>query len=452
MGRQTYVPSLRPVLGVALGLLAMLLPTCAKACDLIESQKAARFETFLASTSPLQRVEGYKLSPEEYARAVAYSREGYWLYFVTTAYTLLVLGSLLRFRIGPRIRDWAERVSRRRWLQLLLFGPTLLLIFSLLLLPTDVWDQWRSRRYGLSIQSWPSWFGDCAATQIAAIILGTVVIGLFYHTIRRSPRRWWLWLWAILVPLIVLFVLVQPVVIDPLFETFEPLSKSHPDLVDSIEVLLDRAGLVIPPQHIYLLKVGDKSTEVDASSEGFGPTKRIFVTDTIIASEPRAALLHTVGHEIGHFMFTLDWIVFAICVPLSLAVLYLIDRILGWSLARWGAKWRIRGSDDWASLPVLALIVSVIAVVLTPAANTLSRYREHEADRHGLDLAYGIVPNVGEAAAQAFQKDGAINLSDPVAPAFIEWWLFDHPPVNDRIIFCRTYQPGQKRSEHESGK
>lgn len=74
-------------------------------------------------------------------------------------------------------------------------------------------------------------------------------------------------------------------------------------------------------------------------------------------------------------------------------------------------------------------------------ANTLSRYREHEADRYGLELIHDSVHNGGEAAAQAYQKDGEINLSDPDPPAFIKWWLFDHPPVNERIVFCRTYDP-----------
>lgn len=193
--------------------------------------------------------------------------------------------------------------------------------------------------------------------------------------------------------------------------------------------------------------MSDKSTEVDASSEGFGPTKRIFVTDTIIASESRAALLHTLGHEIGHFMFTLDWIVFAFCIPLSLVLLYFINRLFVRTLRRWGARWNIRGPDDWASLPVLAVIVSLIAIVLTPAANTLSRYREHEADRHGLELVDGIVPNVREAGARAFQKDGEINLADPNPPTFIKWWLFDHPPVNDRIIFCLAYHPAAPRDK-----
>src|SRR5262249_28682458 len=136
---------------------------------------------------------------------------------------------------------------------------------------------------------------------------------------------------------------IQPVAIDPLFENYEPLSVSHPELVNSIEVLLNRAGISIPPQHIYLLKVSDKSTEVDASSEGFGPTKRIFVTDTIIASESRAALLNTLGHEIGHYMFTLDWIVFAMCLPLSLVLLNFINQLFAWTLKRWGKPWNIRG-------------------------------------------------------------------------------------------------------------
>jgi STE24 endopeptidase len=85
--------------------------------------------------------------------------------------------------------------------------------------------------------------------------------------------------------------------------------------------------------------------------------------------------------------------------------------------------------------------VALAAVALTPAVNTVSRYREHEADRYGLEVIHGIVANGGEAAAQAFQKEGAINLSDPDPPAFVKLWLFDHPPVNDRIIFCRSYDP-----------
>ena len=386
-------------------------------------------------------VQGYQVSPEKYTQAIAYRHHGYWLYFITTAYTLLFLWALVRWRVAPRLRSWAEKVSQRRWVQLLIYAPALLAIITVLLLPNDALDQWRMRRYGVSVQGWGSWLGEWTGAEVGTLVCGTLIIGLLYSLIRCSPRRWWFYVWLVAVPLLVLIAFVQPILIDPLFNNFEPLDASHPELVDSIEKLLDRVGLAIPREHIYLLKVSDKTTEVDAASEGFGPTKRIFITDTIIASEPGPAILHTLGHEIGHYMLSLDWIVFAICVPLSLGLLFVIDRLFVWALVRWGQAWSIRGPDDWASLPVLALIVALATVALTPAVNTLSRYREHEADRYGLEVIHGIVANGGEAAAQAFQKDGAINLSDPDPPALVKFWLLDHPPVNDRIIFCRTYDP-----------
>ncbi len=394
-----------------------------------------------------EAVQGYQLSPELYARAVAYRRGEYWLYFATTAYTLLLLWALLHWRLAPKLRDWAERVSPRPWLQLLLFAPALLLIFGALLLPADTLNHWQMHRYGVSVQSWAAWLGDWSAGEGATLVAGALAIGLLYYLIRRSPHRWWLFLWMIAIPLFVLIAFIQPVAIDPLFNDVEPLAATHPDLVDAIEKLLARAHLELPRNHILLLKLGGKSTEVNASSEGFGPTKRIFVSDTIIAAEPGAALLHTLGHEIGHFMLTLDWIAFGIFVPLSLAIMYGIHCALDWAIARWGRAWGIRGAGDWASLPLLAMIVSLVAIALTPAQNTLSRYREHEADRFGLEVVHGVVPDAGAAAARAFQKHGELNLSDPDPPEFIRWWLFDHPPVNERIIFCRTYDPWSKREK-----
>jgi STE24 endopeptidase len=330
---------------------------------------------------------------------------------------------------------------RRTWIQLLICVALLWLGFTVLLLPTDIFAQWNMRQYGVSVQGWASWFGDRAAGEAVTVVAGSLGVGLLYFVMRRSPRRWWFYLWAIVVPALVLLAFLEPIAIDPLFNTIEPLNRSNPELVDSIERLLARAGMAIPPKHLYRVRTSDTSVRIDAYSEGFGPTKSIFVLDTQIASEPGPAILHTLGHEIGHFKLACDWIAFAICLPLSLGLLYLIDRVFRAALLHWGQLWNIRGPTDWASFPVLALIMAVVTMVLTPVVNTVSRYREHEADRYGLELIHGMVPNAGEAAADAFQKDEEINLADPAPPRLVRWWLLDHPPVNDRIIFLRTYDP-----------
>lgn len=382
-----------------------------------------------------------QLSPEAYARAVAYSHGAYWIYFTTTAYTLLVLWGMIRWRVAPRLRDWVERKPLPRWLQFLLYASALLLIFTVFLLPADFWAQWHERKYGQSIESWASWFGGWTTAEITTLILGTLAVALLYFTMRRSPNRWWLWLWMIAVPLIVAVVFIQPVVLDPLFNNFEPLDRSHPELVDSIEAIVARAGLVLDREHIYLLKISDKSNGEDAFSDGFGPTKRIYASDTLISRESVPATLVLVAHEIGHHKMVLDWVEFALAVLLSLGLLFAINRLFVAAIARWGKQWNIRSPDDWASLPVLALMVSLIVIALTPAINGLSRYREHEADRCGLELVHGIVANAGETAALAFQKDAESDLSDPNPPDFVRWWYFDHPPVNERIAFFRSYDP-----------
>lgn len=430
-----------------LGVLLVLLPALARAriknsiSNSTAPPAASHMTSTLRPTPQAQEVLGYTLSPAQYARAVAYSRGEYWIYFLTTAYALLVLCAMIKWQLAPRLRDWAERNSRRAWVQFLLYAPTLLFVFAVLLLPTDVASQWHERKYGQHLQGWASWLGGWTIAEMVTLLLGTPIIALVYFAMRRSRHSWWLFLWMIAVPLIILVVFIQPVLIDPLLGTFEPLDRSHPELVDSIEAMVNRAGLYIPREHICLLKLADKSTGEDAYSEGFGPTKHIFISDTIIATEPSTTILSLVAHEIGHYRMVLDWIAFVIAVILSLGVLYLVDHLLVTLLARWGQRWRIRGPDDWASLPVLALILSLIAVSFTPAINALSRYREHEADRCGLELVHGVVPNAGEMAALAFQKDAESGLSDPAPPAFIRWWYFDHPPVNERIIFFRTYDP-----------
>ena len=391
--------------------------------------------------------QGFRLSPEKRAEALAYRHRTYWLYAATTAFTAVLLVLFLRLRIAPRLRNWAERVSPRRFIQLLLFAPPLILLFVVLLSPTDVYTQWLSLKYGLSVQGWGSWLWDWTQTQIIAALFGTLVVGILYAVLRRSPCRWWLYLWLATIPITFFAIFLSPLVIDPLFNDFEPLEKTQPALVATIDKLLAHAGLPIPHDHIFLMKASAKTNVLNAYVTGFGASKRLVLYDTIVAAERGPVILHTLGHEMGHYMLHHERLGFVVFIPVFLGLFYATYRAVLWLVARWGSALDIRSPDDWAALPLLFLIVFVLIFLLTPVFNGFSRWQEHEADRYGLEVIHGITLNPGEVASQAFQLEGETNLADPDPPEFVRLWFFDHPSTNDRIVFCRTYNPwspGQK--------
>lgn len=398
----------------------------------------------LSSPKEKKDVQSYKLSPEKYQKAIAYSRARYWEYFIGSAYFLLILLPLLRWRAAPRLRDWAERSSSRYWAQLLMFAAVFMLLLGALGLPTDLYGQWLSLRYDQSIQGWGSWFWDWTKGQLLALVLGTLFIGILYAVIRRSPRRWWLYFWLLALPILLIIFFLQPLVIDPLFNKFEPLESTHPELVESIEKVVSHAGLTIPRDRVFLMKASEKTKQVNAYVTGLGASKRVVIWDTIIAAEPGPMIMHTLGHEIGHYVLGHIWSGFAFFAALAFVLFYLAKRFFDWALARSGTAWDIRGPDDLASLPLWIMIVFLLFFLSAPIGNAFSRYQEHEADRYGLEVIHGIVANPGELAAQAFQVEGEIDLQDPDPPAFIQFWLYDHPAVNDRILFSRTYDPWAK--------
>ena len=400
-----------------------------------------------AASQPV--ITEYAPSPEQDAKAVAYSSENYRHYFVNACYALVVFLLVLRFRIAPKFRDWAERVSPRRFVQGIIYTPLLLLTVALLTLPSDLWDQSLSQSFGLSVQSWGSWSVDWITNQALMLVVSTILVWILYAVIRRSARRWWLYFWLASIPVLMVVFFLQPVVIDPLFYKFAPLQPSQPVLVAEIQKVMQHGGMNIPPERMFEMNASSKLTGVNAYVTGFGSSKRVVVWDTTIAKATIPETLFVFGHEMGHYALLHSPKEIGIDATLLLFLLYFGYRLARWLLGLWGESWGVRGLDDWASLPALLIIISVLGFVATPAFNAVSRYYEQEADRYGLEVIHGIVPDQGQVAAHYFEKSGEINLADPHPSAFIEIWFFDHPTRPERVHFVATYDPW---SHGEAGK
>jgi len=125
----------------------------------------------------------------------------------------------------------------------------------------------------------------------------------------------------------------------------------------------------------------------------------------------------------------------------ALILLFIGYRALGWLLGHWGGRWRIRDQADWASLPVMLLIVAVLSFLSEPIINGYSRWQEHQADVYGLEVIHGIVPDSKQVTTHAFQVLGEVDLDEPNPHPFIEFWLFTHPSISERIAFTQSYDP-----------
>lgn len=390
------------------------------------------------------KTEQYTLSEDRYEKAVAYSRAAYALYFVSYFLSFVVLLLLLRLGVAARFRDFAERVTGRRWLQALVFVPLLLLACDICDLPVRLYWHSLSLRYEQSVQHWGSWFWDWTKEELVGTFFALILVLILFAVIRQSPRRWWLYFWFAALPILLGIIFINPLIIDPLFNKFEPLDKEHPQLVDAIQKLTANAGVPIPRDRIFLMRASEKSNEINAYVTGLGASKRVVVWDTTLQKTANDEALFILGHELGHYVLGHVWKGFLYGALALLVALYLIFRGLHWVLGRWGRTWQLYGLEDWASLPAFLLLLQIVMFFASPLVNGVSRVQEHAADVYGLEVIHGIVPNSEEVAAHAFQILGEVDLSDPNPPAFITFWLYSHPPLAERLIFAHSYDPWSK--------
>jgi len=383
----------------------------------------------------------YTLPPDKLAKAIAYSDARNRLHFVSVGYGFLVLAVVLAWRLAPRFRDWAEAASRWRIAQAYIFGTLLVLTIDMMSLPAELMDHRLAVKYGQSVQGWGSWFRDWGKGEMIGVVLTGFLLWVLYGIIRRSPRRWWFYFWLAAIPMVIFVMFITPVLIEPMFFNFTPLEATQPALVARIERVVARGGLQIPPSRMFEMNASSKLNSLNAYVAGLGASKRVVVWDTTIQKMTPDEILFVFGHEMGHYVLGHNWISMGVSCGVILLFLFLGYHAMNWALARWGETWRIRGVSDWASAPVLMLAFAVFSFASEPMLNSFSRVLEHNADVYGLEVIHGLVPNSPDVAAQAFQILGEVALSDPNPSPFIEFWLYDHPAVGDRVRFAAGYDP-----------
>lgn len=385
--------------------------------------------------------QAYRLPADKLAKAKTLNKIRLALDVAGTFWGLAVLWLLLATRTAAGIETWAERVSRRRWIQGVLFFVAFLLISFFAALPLDAIGHAASVHYGISVQRWPGWLGDQAKGLGLTLGIVTWLLLFFNWLVRMSPRRYWLWTWAACVPLILIGTFITPVVIDPIFNKFEPLTQTHPALVARLEQAVAKTGTHIPPERMFLMKASAKTNGINAYVTGIGATKRFVMWDTTTDRLPDDEILFIFGHESGHYVLHHIALGLAVSMAAMFFGFWICARIGEALVGRFGQRW---GAESVASRPgflALLLVLSIGGFLATPAANTFSRHIEHEADVYGQEAVHGLVADPQKTAVSAFNHMGEVYLEDPDPSPVVEFWEYNHPSVQRRATFARQYNP-----------
>jgi STE24 endopeptidase len=420
---------------------AVLVLLCVATVAGAQEPEASAPPTPRARSEASEPITEYRLPPDARARSEALYTTGVTLYVLGTLYGVAMLLALLWLRVAARFRDWAERASARRFVQALVFVPLITLAMDVLSLPFGWYRHRVQTEYGISVQSLGSWLWDWTKGEAIGIAVATLLVWGLYAILRRSPRRWWLHGWLAAVPVILVLVLLQPILIAPLFNTFEPLEASQPELVEDLERVMQRGGLSIERSRMFEMRASDKLTTYNAYVTGIGASKRVVVWDNTSRDLARGETLFVFGHEQGHYVLHHIWLNLAFAIGGLFVALYLAYLAIDGVIERFGGRWGVRSAADWASWPVLLLLFTLFSLATEPISSSFQRYLEHQADVYGLEVIHGIVPDSSQAAAHAFQKLGEKALSYPDPHPLYVFWTFSHPPIRDRVAFALAYRP-----------
>jgi STE24 endopeptidase len=368
--------------------------------------------------------------PDERARSDAYFEGGYWLILWNFLAAAAISIFLLQSRVSARLRDFAERTTRLRALQVVLYAIPYILIVALLSFPLMLYqDFYREHQYGMATQTFGPWMADQCKALLVILLLGPIALMVLYAVFRRAGTMWPIWGTIVAVCLAIFANFFAPVFIEPLFNTYKALDD--PKIREPI-LAMARAN-EIPVDKVFVVDASRQTTHIGANVAGLFGSTRIALNDNLLKRCSLPEIREVMAHEMGHYVLnhgaklTIYFGIFAL-VGLGLTSL-LFDR----ANERWGEHWGVRGIGDPAGLPLLALILSAYAFVITPFINTVTRVTEREADAFGINTC-----REPDGAAMIALKLGEYRKLDP--GPIEEFIFFDHPSGRARIRMAMDWK------------
>jgi STE24 endopeptidase len=358
-----------------------------------------------------------------------YNRIRRWLGVADFVLGLGFLVLLLATGWSGTLRDLAYRAAFQNYtIAVFLYVVMLMVIGKLLGFGLDYYGFQLEHRFQLSNMRVRAWVWDEAKGFLVGVILAVVVVEVLYLIIREFSQYWWLIAWAVFLGLFVVLAQLAPVVLFPIFYKFAPLENE--ELKARLVRLSERAGTRV--RGVYQWKLSEKSKKANAALTGLGSTRRIILADTLLESYSPDEIEAVLAHELGHHVHKHIVKSIAVQAATTLVGFWAANWVLHYAVDRWHM---FETLSDFANLPLLALVSTVLSFLLMPALNAYSRFNERQADRYAFESIASVKPFITSMNKLADQ-----NLAERAPSRWVEWFFHSHPAISKRVQAAEAWE------------
>ncbi|MFB0612414.1 M48 family metallopeptidase [Aurantiacibacter poecillastricola] len=372
------------------------------------------------------------LSPEELALARDYTTGNHWLILAGLLVSALVTWIIVRSGVLDRLS--ARLQKRRPSVRAFLIAAVFMLVDTLLTLPYAIYSGWwRESAYGRTSQPLADYLMQGGISLVLAMLLGGLLLAGIYSLMRRTGRWWWAWSGALVAGGMAFFLLLSPVLIEPLFNQYEPIPEG--EVRDAVVTLAVDAG--VPEDRVFMYDGSRQSNNFTANVSGVGGNARIAISDVAMDEASLDEVIAVTGHEVGHYVLGHVWRSIAVLSVLAVLIFFLTDRL-------YPAFARLFGTDaplaDPRGLPVFLFTASLLLTLAQPIINTMTRIGEREADAYSLEHA-----RLPDALAAALVKTSEYRY--PYAGPLEEAIFYTHPTVENRVRSAMAWKVANMTAE-----
>jgi STE24 endopeptidase len=328
---------------------------------------------------------------------------------------------LIKSGSSIRIRQFAETFSHSAWAVVGIYTLIVNVGFKVIDLPLSFYSGYfLEHRFGLSRLSFGAWVKDQFKSLTIGILLSVAAVEAIYQLLRTQPDRWWLYASVLFIGFVVMMTNLAPVLLLPLFFKFKPVENQ--DLQSRVARLSRQTNTSVCG--IFEWSLGEKTRKANAAVVGWGNTRRIIVSDTLLEKFTGEEIEVIMAHELCHHVKNHIWQALAVQSAITVVAFFIASKALP-SLSH---SFGFLGIADVANLPLLILLIGGLSLMALPLVNYFSRRLETAADSYALDIT-------GDALAfvSSMEKLADINLANKTPNKIIEFIFHSHPSVEDRI-------------------